>query len=84
MNRLGFLVLSVLVKYEAFNNAAAMSAYEISDMLQNDYKADSIYRKLAGFEKSGLVKLGLKDGKAKTFYITEEGKRSLIEAKRTG
>ena len=83
MDRLGFLVLSILVKYKAFDTASAMSVYEISDMLQEAYKADNIYRKVVKLKKFGCVETGLKDGKAKTFYITEKGKRSLLEAKRT-
>lgn len=84
MTRLGFLILNVLNTNEAFNGASAMSAYEISDVLNFVYKPDSIYKHLSKFEKSGLVKAGFKDGKANTYFITEKGKDSLADARKAG
>ena len=84
MDRLGFITLNVLNENEAFNGITAMSAYEIADVLHDAYKPGSIYKHLVKFEKLGLVKSGLKDGKANTYFITEEGKTSLAEAKKAG
>lgn len=77
MNRLGFLVLSVLVRNEANSNASAMTAIEVSETEYFGYKSNTIFKKFTELEKKGYVAQGYKDGKAKTFYITEQGKEVL-------
>lgn len=77
MNRLGFLVLSVLSKNEAFDNVTAMTAKEIAETECFGYKDNTIYKKLAVFEKLQYVAPGYKEGRAKTFYITQKGKEVL-------
>ena len=84
MDRLGIITLNVLNANEAFGAMSAMSAYEIADELHSAYKPGSVYKHLTKFEKLGLVKAGFKDGKANTYFITEEGKISLAEAKKAG
>ncbi len=84
MSRLECIILSILLSEEAVNSMSAMSVYEIADRVHHSYKADSIYRKIVELIKKNCVKIGCKDGKANTYYITEEGKTSLEETKRAG
>ena len=81
MNRLGFLILSVLSKNEAVGNVSAMTAKEISESENFGYKDNTIFKKLAEFETAGYIAVGYKEGKAKTFYITEKGQEMLQNAK---
>ena len=77
LNRLGFLVLSVLAKNEADNKASAMTAIEMSEVEVLGYKPNTIYKKFIELETKNYVSQGYKEGKAKTFYITNKGKEFL-------
>ena len=70
VNRLGFLVLSVLLANNADNRMAAMSLKEIMQTEDLDVKENTLFKKLRDYENQGYVKKGMKDGKANTFYIT--------------
>ncbi len=80
MNRLGFLILSVLSTNEAFNKVSAMTAREITDAEDFGYKDNTIFKKITEFESMGYVAAGYKEGKQKTFYITESGRQALKQA----
>ncbi len=80
MNRLGFLILSVLSTNEAFDKVSAMTSREIADTEDFGYKDNTIFKKITEFESMGYVAAGYKEGKAKTFYITESGKQALKQA----
>ena len=84
MNRLGFFILSILEREEAVSSASAMSAYEIANTEYFSYKPDSVYKKMSEFAKNGYVAAGLKDGKANTYYITEQGRKILEDARKAG
>lgn len=73
MNRLGFIVLSILRQNGANNRLSAMAVSEIVDEEEFVYKDNTIYKKIKEFETTGLVAQGLKEGRAATFYITEKG-----------
>lgn len=73
MNRLGFIVLSILRQNGANNRLSAMAVSEIVDEEEFVYKHNTIYKKIKDFETAGLVAQGLKEGRAATFYITEKG-----------
>ena len=77
MNRLGFLVLSVLARNEANNKASAMTAIEMSEADALGYKPNTIYKKFSELETKEYVAQGYKEGKAKTFYITKKGQEFL-------
>ena len=77
MNRVGFLILSVLERSEADSKAAAMTAIEMSEVEYFGYKPNTIFKRFIELEKKEYVAQGYKDGKAKTFYITERGKEFL-------
>ena len=80
MNRLGFLVLSILSRYEAFGKASAMTIKEITDAENLGYKGNTVYKKMTEFEMAGYVAHGYQEGRARTFYITEKGKEFLENA----
>ena len=82
MNRLDFLILSILNSNDAFGNLSGMTLKEISDSDElNDYKKDTIYRQLLSFKTVGNINYGVKDGHAATYYITDDGKSYLRKEK---
>ena len=82
MNRLGFLVLSVLLTNGADNRMAAMSLKEIVQTEDLDVKENTLFKKLRDYEIQEYVKKGIKDGRANTFYITDAGKEFLEQYKK--
>ena len=81
MNRLGFLVLSILAKYEATDKLSSMSVREIAETEEYGYRENTIYKKMKEFEELGYIDRGLLDGRAVTFYITDAGSRALEKVK---
>ena len=73
MNRLGFIILSVLRANGATSKLSSMSVREIAQTEDFDQKENTIFKKIKDFEQSGYVGRGLKEGRADTFYITPEG-----------
>ena len=82
MNRLGFLVLSVLLTNGADNRMAAMSLKEIMQTEDLDVKENTLFKKLRDYEIQEYVKKGIKDGRANTFYMTDAGKEFLEQYKK--
>ena len=82
MNRLGFLVLSVLLTNGADIRMAAMSLKEIMQTEDLDVKENTLFKKLRDYEIQEYVKKGIKDGRANTFYITDAGKEFLEQYKK--
>ena len=82
VNRLGFLVLSVLLANNADNRMAAMSLKEIMQTEDLDVRENTLFKKLRDYENQGYVKKGMKDGKANTFYSTDDGKEFLEQNKK--
>ena len=82
MNRLGFLVLSVLLTNGADNRMAPMSLKEIMQTEDLDVKENTLFKKLRDYEIQEYVKKGIKDGRANTFYITDAGKEFLEQYKK--
>lgn len=79
MNRLGFLILSFLEKGEANDRTSAMSVREIADVENIGYKDNTIFKKVCELVAGGYADIGYKDGKQKTFFITEKGRKLLRE-----
>ncbi len=73
MNRVGFIILSILHKEGAVNKLSSMTLREIAQTEKFDVKENTIFKKLKDFEHSGYIGRGLKEGHADTFYITPEG-----------
>ncbi len=73
MNRLGFIILSILNRSEATGKLSSMTLREIAETENLEMKENTIFKKLKEFEGAGYIKRGLKEGRADTFYITPEG-----------
>lgn len=81
MNRLGFIILSVLQKEKAMNKTSAMTVREIASVEEFGIRENTIFKKMKDFEQSGYICRGLKEGRAATFYITPEGCKCLEREK---
>lgn len=83
MNRLGFIVLSVLKQSGATTKPSSMTLREIVAAEDFGVKENTIFKKIKDFEKSGYIRRGLKEGRADTFFITPEGCRILEKERGT-
>ena len=77
INRLGFLILSIQKQNEAVNSVSAMSLREIAESEDFGYRENTVFKKIKEFELSGFVLKGMKDGRADTFFITNDGLEAL-------
>ena len=73
LNRLSFIILSILYQGGASSSVTAMTLKEIVESEDYGYKPNTVSKKLKEFELSEYVSKGLKDGRADTFFITEKG-----------
>lgn len=77
MDRLGFIILSILWKVGATNRLSSMTVKEIATSEDFGLKENTIFKKLKYFEKSGYIDRGLKEGHADTYFITSAGSEYL-------
>lgn len=82
LNRLGFIVLSILRQNRATDRLSSMSVQEIADTEEFGYKPNTIFKKIKEFECAGYISRGLKEGRADTFFITPSGCEFLEREKR--
>ena len=73
MNRLGFIILSILRQEGATNKLSSMTVREIASAEEFGMKENTIFKKIKDFEQSGYIGRGLKEGRADTFFITPAG-----------
>lgn len=74
MNKFQFILLSVLEENGATSALKAMSSYDIQNEIDGlNYSTNYICRTLNAFQQHGLVRRGLNDRRAVTFFITKEG-----------
>ena len=73
MNRLGFIILSILRQEGATNKLSSMTVREIASAEEFGMKENTILKKIKDFEQSGYIGRGLKEGRADTFFITPAG-----------
>ena len=73
MDRLDFMILSVLKNNDAMNRLSAMTVREIACAEDFGWKENTLSKKVREFERSGHVGQGLKEGRANTYYITPKG-----------
>lgn len=83
MNRLGFVILSILRESKATGRLSSMTLKEIALAEDFGWKENTISKKIREFEQSGYVGRGLKEGRAATYYITREG-LDCLERERKG
>lgn len=79
LDRLGFIILSILKNNGATNRLSSMTVREIAGVEELGWRENTIFKKLKGFRASGLVGCGLKEGRANTYYITPKGCECLEE-----
>ena len=79
LNRLGFIVLSILERAGATSKPSAMTVREIVDAEDFGVEGNTVFKKLKDFEGCGYIGRGLKEGRASTFFITPDGSRVLEE-----
>lgn len=77
MNRLDFIILSVLRQNEAVNRLSSMTVKEIASVENLGIKENTIFKKIRSLEQFGYVGRGLKESRADTFFITKDGLESL-------
>ena len=73
MNRLGFIVLSILKQNGAENKLSSMTLREIAAAEDFGLKENTIFKKIKDFQTSGYVGKGLKEGRADAFFISWGG-----------
>jgi len=73
LNRLGFIILSILSRNEATSRLSSMTVREIACAEEFGLKENTIFKKIKDFEKSGYISRGLKEGRADTYFITPAG-----------
>lgn len=73
LDRLGFIILSILKQGQADSSAYSMTVRELAAAEDFGVKDNTIFKKLRDFERAGYVTRGIKDGRAHTFIITPEG-----------
>lgn len=81
MNRLGFIMLSILEQNSAIDRLTSMSVREMAQAEELG-KENTVYKKMREFEKAGYVSRGLKEGHAGTFYITAAGRECLEDERK--
>lgn len=73
MNLLGFWILSILYDQEANTRLKGMTVNDIDATENLGCEKNTIYKQLHQFIVGGYVALGIKDGHANTYYITNNG-----------
>ena len=72
MDRTSYIILALLSKEGAVNEVNSFTIDEIVSKEQWS-KRNTLQKKIKLLEKEGLLCEGLKVGRAKSYYITEEG-----------
>lgn len=73
LNRIGFIILSILHKCGATNRPSSMTVREIAATEDLGLKENTIFKKIKDFEQCGYIGRGMKEGRADTYFITPEG-----------
>ncbi|MDF2844770.1 MAG: hypothetical protein K0R00_3196 [Herbinix sp.] len=79
MNKVEFIVLSILYQNEAVSRLKGLSVKDILTIEKLNLKENTLYKQLKTFQQQGFVGTGAKEGKALTFYITKAGIKKLEE-----
>lgn len=74
INRLGFLILSILLKNNIVTYYHSITLNELK-MLEDSIpeSKSTFYRILRNLKEKGLIAAGVQDGKSFTYYITKKG-----------
>ena len=61
-----------------------MTAGEVSETESFGYKTNTIFKKCVILESEGYLAQGYKEGRAKTFYVTDKGREFLKDEWKRG
>lgn len=78
--RISYLIMGILRSQNAIDRIHGLTVYEIHK-LGKVTVPNTVHKKIKNLEKLGFVKEGVKSGKAKTYFLTEEGQKQLPEKK---
>ena len=76
------MILSILRSNGPIHQVQSMTVREIASVEEFDMKENTVFKKLKGFEQSGFIGRGFKEGRADTFFITPEGCEYLERVKK--
>lgn len=76
LNRCAYIILGIMQKKKAVNEMRGMTIYEIKE-LERISSRNTIYKRLQEMQKLGYVNEGAKVGKAKSYYLREQGQAFL-------
>lgn len=77
MDKLSYAILDVLLNNDCKTRLRSMTVKELEE--QVNIKGITIYKKISKLHNFGYVVDGIKDGRAKTYYITQLGVDKLQE-----
>lgn len=72
LSRCSYIILGILKKNNATDKVHGLTISEISSM-EKLSKHNTIHKKVKELEEKGFVSEGVKAGRAKTYYLTENG-----------
>ena len=81
--RCSYLILGILRAKDATDNIHGLTINEIHGF-EKLSKPNTIHKKIKELEISGLISEGVRAGRAKTYFLTNEGAMKLPEKKRKG
>lgn len=74
MNKLAYLILSVMNDMGAFSKMSSITANDICfEIKESNYSYSAVYKKLRWLMENGKVAAGIKDGNSNTYFITKSG-----------
>ena len=79
VNRIQLIILSIMQKMNATNQVTSISIANIQESIQAIKSYSTLYRCMNLLYESGWINYGVKDGKFKTYYITQKGINKLKE-----
>ena len=76
LNRYSYIILGIMQKKNAVNEIRGMTIYEIKEIERISTRS-TILKRLQEMQKLGYIDEGAKAGKAKSYYLTEQGQAFL-------
>ncbi len=76
MDKIAYAILGFLCKNEVNNKVKALTLADIHGKLTS-LKSPTIYKRLSSMIKEGYIAEGIKEGRANTYFITEDGIKKL-------
>lgn len=80
LSRCSYIILGILKKNNAIDKVHGLTISEIS-LMEKISKHNTIHKKVKELQAKGLVDEGVKAGRAKTYYLTENGSSVIPQKK---